>query len=826
MKLNFKKIVPHLIVFVVFIVAALSYFHPVLSGKKLYQSDIVQYKGNARQLIDHRETTGEELYWTDAVFGGMPTYQLGARYDYDIIDGLDRALRFLPRPADYLFLYFASFYVLMLVMRVEWKIGLLGALAFGFSTYLIIIIGAGHNSKAHAIAYFPLVISGIILVFQKRYLAGFVLTALAMALELQANHPQMTYYLLITVAVLGVAYLIDAAKKNMLPHYFKSIGIMIAAVVLALGTNAANLLATSEYSKESTRGVPNITINAQGESVQKTSGLDYDYITEYSYGLSESMNLILPRFAGGGSGETFDDDSASRTQLSKINPANLSEEELDYLNQLVSLSQRKYWGDQAIVEAPAYLGVSVVFLALLSLFLIRGRLKWWTLTAIVLALLLSYGKNLSWLTELFIDYMPFYSKFRAVTSIQVIIELCVPILAAIGLWQFFNEKNSIEIKRKSLLYAGAGFGGLLLIIAFLGSYIFNLTGPFDEYLLDFPQLGSRYVKALEADRFAMIQEDALKALLYVGLICGALYLLLSDKIKEVAVLAVCGGVILFDLISFDLKYVNSDDYVTAREYEFAFEKTEADQTVLEDQEHYRVYDQLADPNNSGRAAYFHKAMGGYHGAKPRRFQDLMNFYFMNPEGNQNTQMEILSMFNTRYFLIPYQGQAVAQQNPGAYGNAWFVDNIEVVENQNEEILAIKDLNAQKTAIITNDQKELLNVSAVEIGRDSTAFIELTDYKTEQLTYKSSNTKDGLAVFSEMYYPHGWKASIDGEQVPIAKVNYALRGLFVPAGTHEIVFTFEPEIVQTGSTIMLISNILLFLIVLGAIILAFKKKKTT
>ncbi|OUS11204.1 hypothetical protein A9Q93_11745 [Nonlabens dokdonensis] len=826
MKLNFKKIVPHLIVFVVFIVAALAYFHPVLSGKKLYQSDIVQYKGNARQLIDHRETTGEELYWTDAVFGGMPTYQLGARYDYDIIDGLDRALRFLPRPADYLFLYFASFYVLMLVMRVDWKIGLLGALAFGFSTYLIIIIGAGHNSKAHAIAYFPLVISGIILVFQKRYLAGFVLTALAMALELQANHPQMTYYLLITVAVLGVAYLIDAAKKNMLPHYFKSIGIMIAAVVLALGTNAANLLATSEYSKESTRGVPNITINAQGESVQKTNGLDYDYITEYSYGLSESMNLILPRFAGGGSGETFDDDSASRTQLSKINPANLSEEELDYLNQLVSLSQRKYWGDQAIVEAPAYLGVSVVFLALLSLFLIRGRLKWWTLTAIVLALLLSYGKNLSWLTELFIDYMPFYSKFRAVTSIQVIIELCVPILAAIGLWQFFNEKNSIEIKRKSLLYAGAGFGGLLLIIAFLGSYIFNLTGPFDEYLLDFPQLGARYVKALEADRFAMIQEDALIALLYVGLICGALYLLLSDKIKEVAVLAVCGGVILFDLISFDLKYVNSDDYVTAREYEFAFEKTEADQTVLEDQEHYRVYDQLADPNKSGRAAYFHKAMGGYHGAKPRRFQDLMNFYFMNPEGNQNTQMEILSMFNTRYFLIPYQGQAVAQQNPGAYGNAWFVDNIEVVENQNEEILAIKDLNAQKTAIITNDQKELLNVSVVEIERDSTAFIELTDYKTEQLTYKSSNSKDGLAVFSEMYYPHGWKASIDGEQVPIAKVNYALRGLFVPAGTHEIVFTFEPEIVQTGSTIMLISNILLFLIVLGGIILAFKKKKTT
>ncbi len=826
MKLNFKKIVPHIAVFVVFIVAALAYFHPVLSGKKLYQSDIVQYKGNARQLIDHRETTGEELYWTDAVFGGMPTYQLGARYEYDFIDGLDRALRFLPRPADYLFLYFASFYVLMLVMRVDWKIGLLGALAFGFSTYLIIIIGAGHNSKAHAIAYFPLVLSGIILVFQKRYLAGFVLTALAMALELQANHPQMTYYLLLTLAILCIAYLIDAARKKILPHYFKSIGIMIGAVVLALGTNAANLLATSEYSKESTRGIPNITINAQGEKVQKTSGLDYDYITEYSYGLSESMNLILPRFAGGGSGETFDEDSQSRLQLSRIDPSKLSEEELDYLNQLVSISQRKYWGDQAIVEAPAYLGVSVVFLALLSLFLIRGRLKWWTLTAIILALLLSYGKNLSWLTEIFIDYVPFYSKFRAVTSIQVIIELCVPILAAIGIWQFFNDKNSIQIKQKALLYAGAGFGGLLLIIAFLGSYIFDLTGPYDEYLLDFPQLGSRYVKALEADRFAMIQEDALKALLYVGLICGALYLLLSDKIKDIAVLAICGAVILLDLVSFDLKYVNSEDYVTAREYEFAYEKTEADQTVLEDKGHYRVYDQLTDPVNSGRAPYFHKAMGGYHGAKPRRFQDLMNFYFANPEGNQRTQMEILSMFNTKYFLIPYQGQTVAQQNPEALGNAWFVNDVLVVEDQNEEILALKNLDADQVAIITKDQNDSINKKQLAIGRDSTATIELIEYKTEQLTYKSSNTEDGLAVFSEMYYPYGWTASIDGINVPIAKVNYALRGLFVPAGTHDIVFKFEPDVVQKGSTIILVSNILLFLVVLGGLLLAFKKKKTT
>jgi hypothetical protein len=823
MNSNFKKILPHLVVFVVFIVVSLAYFNPVLSGKKLYQSDIVQYKGNARQLIDHRAQTGEELYWTDAVFGGMPTYQLGAQYEWDFIDGMDRVLRFLPRPADYLFLYFGCFYILMLVMRVDWKIGLLGALAFGFSTYLIIIIGAGHNSKAHAIAYFPLVLSGILLVFQKRYVVGFIVTAIAMALELQANHPQMTYYLLLTVVILGVAYLIDAIRKNKLSHYFKSIGIMTAAVVLALGTNAGNLLATNEYSKESTRGVNNLSINAQGESLSKASGLDYDYITDYSYGLSESMNLVLPRFAGGGSGEVYEENSQSRAQLSKIDPSKMSEEDLGYLNQLVSMSQRKYWGNQAIVEAPAYLGVSVVFLAVLALFLIQGRLKWWTLAAILLSLLLSYGKNLSWLTELFIDYVPFYNKFRAVTSIQVIIELCVPILAALGLWQFFNKKTTVEKKQKAVLYAGVGFGGLLLMIAVAGSYLFSLTGPFDEYLLDFPQLGYRYVDALKADRFSMIQTDAFKSLLYVGLICTSLYLSLIDKIKETAVLAVCGVVVLFDLISFNSNYIDEDSYVSAREYEFAFEKTTADEVVLQDKEHFRVYDQLMDPVNSGRAAYFHKAFGGYHGAKPRRFQDLMNFYFAEEQGINREQLEILAMFNTKYILGQTQNGSVAQQNPIQLGNAWFVTEILTVANQNKEILALKELNADSLAIITKDQKELIGLK--NTSKDATSSIFLKDYNTQELTYTATNSKEGLAVFSEMYYPHGWTATIDAKKVPIARVNYALRGLKVPAGHHEIVFKFVPSVVKTGSTIMLISNILLLFVVLSGVFFMFKKKKS-
>ncbi|WP_124981507.1 YfhO family protein [Nonlabens xiamenensis] len=820
MSFNVKKLLPHLAVFVVFIIASLAYFHPVLSGKKLFQNDIVQYKGNARQLIDHREQTGEETYWTDAVFGGMPTYQLGARYDYDWIDQLDRGLRFLPRPADYLFLYFFSFYVLMLVMRVDWKIGLLGAFAFGFSTYLIIILGVGHNAKAHAIAYFPLVLSGIILVFQKRYLLGFVVTALAMALELQANHPQMTYYLLIGVVILGLAYLVDAIKKKWLPHYFTSIGIMVVAVVLALGTNAANLMATSEYSKESTRGPSPISINAQGENLTPTPGLEYDYITQYSYGLSESLNLMIPRFAGGGSGETPGEDSQTVEYLQKMGLPKA--DAVDFASQIPT-----YWGAQPIVEAPAYLGVSVVFLAFLSLFLLRGRLKWWTLGTIVLALLLSYGDNLAWLTKFFINNIPFYNKFRAVTSIQVLIELCVPILAAVGLYQFFNERKDDRKKAKALMLAAGSFCAFLLILAVGGQLFFDFAGPIDAYLLNDEQLGSPFVDELRRDRFNMMQEDVFKALLFIGGICLGLWLYLKGKFAQEWTLLLVGVVILVDLVGFNLNYVNEEDYVTAREYAFPYQKTSADDIALKDDGHFRVYDQLADPVNSGRASYFHNAFGGYHGAKPHRFQDIFDFYMLDPQGRSAgvnaRNIEVLSMFNVKYFLGANEQGTIAQTNPQAMGNAWFVNKVKEVPDQNAEIQALEQLSGDSLAVITRQQKEKLGLK--QVSKDSTAQIQLTSYDPERLVYKTQNSQPGLAVFSEMYYPHGWKATIDGQEVPIARVNYALRGLNVPAGTHEVTFSFEPEVVATGSLVMLLSNILLLLVILGGVIWLFKKSSS-
>ncbi|TDI76128.1 MAG: hypothetical protein E2O87_00815, partial [Bacteroidetes bacterium] len=431
MQFNFKKILPHLLVIVLFVIASLAYFYPVLQGKAIFQSDIVQYTGMAKQQNDFRKQTGEETYWTNSAFGGMPTYQLGAKYPHNYSKKLDLTLRFLPRPADYLFLYFISMYILFLVLKVDYKLAFVGALAFGFSTYLIIILGVGHNAKAHAIAYMPLVISGIILTFRGKYIRGFLLTTVAMALELVANHFQMTYYLLLLVICIGIAYMVDAFRKKMLPQYFKAIGVMALGVLLAMGLNATNIMATKEYADTSTRGKSELTINPDGSPKASTDGLDYDYITEYSYGKLESFDLLIPKFMGGGSEDDFPKDSEAVQELLKVGAT--PQEARQFLSEQIPF----YWGDQPIVAAPAYIGATIIFLAVLALFLVQGRIKWWIVAGLMLSLLLSWGKNFSLLTEFFIDYAPLYNKFRAVSSIQVILEMLVPLLAIVGLHKFF-----------------------------------------------------------------------------------------------------------------------------------------------------------------------------------------------------------------------------------------------------------------------------------------------------------------------------------------------------------------------------------------------------
>ncbi|PKP42054.1 MAG: hypothetical protein CVT96_06300, partial [Bacteroidetes bacterium HGW-Bacteroidetes-13] len=474
MKNFFSLIKNHLLVSALFVVISLVFFYPVLQGKKIYQSDIVQYSGMSKLQNDFRSDTGEETYWTDAAFGGMPTYQLGAKYPHNYIKQLDHFLRFLPRPADYLFLYFIGLYILLLVLRVDWKLAFLGAIGFGFSTYLIIILGVGHNAKAHAIGYMPLVLAGIFYCLRKPKLLSFILTSIALALELNANHFQMTYYLGFLILIIWIVYLINAFKNKSLQSFFISSAGLFAALIFAVGLNATNLMATREYAEFSTRGKSDITINPDGTPKESVSGLDKSYITEYSYGLMETFDLFVPRLYGGSNSEKLGADSKTYDFLRKNGvPAGQA---LSFAENLPT-----YWGSQPIVAAPAYLGAVLIFLMVLGIMLIKGKTKYWLLAGILLSLLLSWGKNFSILTDLFIDYMPMYDKFRAVSSIQVLLELCVPILGILGLHQFIKGEHSLVEKKKALAYAFSIPAGLALIFIFFKDALFDFVGANDGY---------------------------------------------------------------------------------------------------------------------------------------------------------------------------------------------------------------------------------------------------------------------------------------------------------------------------------------------------------
>ncbi len=809
MQFNFKRLIPHAIVLVLFIVASLAYFHPVLKGQAIFQSDIVQYTGMAKQQNDFRKKTGEETYWTNSAFGGMPTYQLGAKYPHNYIKKLDLTLRFLPRPADYLFLYFIGMYILFLVLKVDYKLAFLGALAFGFSTYLIIILGVGHNAKAHAIAYMPLVLSGIVLTFRGKYLAGFLLTTVAMGLELLANHFQMTYYLLLLVVCLGVAYLVDAYRKKMLPHYFKALGVMALGVLLALGLNATNILATKEYAATSTRGKSEISIKPDGSIKEGSNGLSYEYITEYSYGKLESFNLLIPNFMGGGSSDGFPEDSAAAEQLMKEAGATRQQAH-QFLNEQIPM----YWGDQTIVAAPAYIGAVIVFLAVLALFLVRGRLKWWIVAGFLLSLLLSWGRNFSFLTEFFIDYVPLYNKFRAVSSIQVIIELILPLLAVVGLHQFFNDFHEKAAKKKALIYAGSIVGGLVLLLIIFSSAV-GFTSPYDSLIIE--QMGVPFMDAVREDRASVMVTDALRSLLLILVTVGILWLVFSKKIKEVYAIGALVLLVVFDLVGIGQRYVNADSFVNSKIMERPFAPSSADTEILKDDGHYRVYDASRNAFNSGQASYFHNALGGYHAAKPGRMQDIADFYLDNVDPN------VLNMLNVKYIIIPdKEGNLQVQQNPFVNGPAWFVENVLPANNANEEILLLDSLDTRKTAVLHTDF--LAKIPTKNIQRDSTATIDLASFAPNKLVYETATKTDQLAVFSEIYYPQGWNAYIDGNPAEYFRANYTLRAMVVPSGIHQIEFKFEPKVVKKGSSIALASSILFFLIILGGLFLQFRKQK--
>ena len=805
--MNIKKIVPYLIAVVIFMIASLAYFSPVLKGQKIQQSDITQFIGSSKEIVDYRKENDQEPYWTNATFGGMPSYVVSTYYPYNFIKKIDSTLRFLPRPADYLFLYFIGFFILLSVLKVDWKLAIVGSLGFGFSTYLIVILGVGHNAKAHAIAYMPIVLAGILLVFQRRYLIGFMVTALAMSLELSASHIQMTYYLLFIVLILGIIQLIDAIKEKELPHFSKSIGILIVAVILAIGTNSTSLLATQEYAKHSTRSQSELTITPDGSPKEITTGLTKDYITQYSYGKLETFNLFVPRFMGGTSREELKDSELQQFLQDAVNDG-LNPDDANYLYRISSM----YWGDQPIVAAPAYIGAIFIFLFVLALFLVKGRLKKWLVAATIFSILMSWGRNFSFLTDFFIDYIPFYNKFRAVSSIQVIAELCIPLLGILGLKELFSDSVSKEKKLNALKWSTIIVGGIALLFTAVGTGLFAFETPVD---LQIDEQISGFLEAIIADRQTLFFNDSLRTLLFVMVIATLIWLFLEEKISQLIVIVGLGVMILFDLVNVDKRYVNDNFFTSARKVEKPFKATEIDKEILKDKGYYRVANFSKDPMNDGSTSYFHKSIGGYHAAKPRRYEELYNFHIVNG----NTQ--VINMLNTKYIIgTNEKGEQVLEKNRNANGNAWFVQELKFVSSANEEIKALDSLNTKNIAIIRDDYASDIKNNYVI---DSIATIKLTDYKVNSLSYQSNSTFNQFAVFSDMYYNEGWNAYIDGKLTNHMRVNYVLRGMEIPAGSNTIEFKFEPRIIKKGNTITLVSYALLFLISIGWFLISRKRK---
>ena len=768
-----------------FALVALLFYYPLLSGKTLLQSDIRQYQGMSRQLQEHREATGEETYWIDNAFGGMPTYQLGAKFPADVLQPIYSFFRILPRPAHILFLYLLGVYLVLLILKNPWPVALFGSLAFGFSTYLLIILQVGHNTKALAVSFFPFVFGGVLLLLQKRWFWGVLLSSLALGMQIRANHYQMTYYLLMLLGVLVLVYGYHSLKNKQTKSFLQSLGALIASGILALGFNATPLLATAEYTDFSTRGKSELKQNADGSPKEQSTGLDFDYITEYSYGIFESLNLIAPRVQGGGSSEdlgtkhgVYDfliDNGASPNQAREF-----------------SKNVPTYWGEQPILEAPAYIGITVFFFALFGFFFSRGPLRTTLALGALFSLLLSWGKNLSFLTAFFVSYFPLYNKFRAVSSIQVVLEFCLPMLAAMGLFHVFYSTQKLELKRFLKI---AAIPIVLFTLVLLTQGMLSFTGANDAYFKEI--YGAALVSQIREARISIFQSDLFRGILFCVLLTSLIYLYQTKKIKRGLALSLVIGLLIIDLIGISNRYIDREAFVSKRFTNAPFRMTAADQALLQDQDRFRVYEPQLGLTGA-RTAYFHNALGGYHGAKPRRFEELFEAY----SAQQNTG--ILDFLNVKYILYPEEesGELKPLLNPNALGPAWMVSEIETKATPDALLEALKETDFKTTALVLDH--ELPADFSKQYTLDSLAQITLSKAKPDQLTYRVQTTTPAFAVFSEMHYPKGWKATLDGKPVPIVNVNYVLRGVQIPANASVIEFRFEPAVIKQGTRLRWLS----------------------
>jgi len=777
------KLEKHILVIGFFAIFSLIYFYPLLQGKALFQSDIAQFSGMAKQIVDHREEFKEDPFWIDNAFVGMPSYQVAADYPFDILDSIDKLIRFLPRPADYLFVYLISFYILMISMRVKMKYAVFGALAFALSTYLIIILGVGHNTKALAIGYSPIIIAGVYKLLDKKYLPGFLLASIGLGLQIGANHYQMTYYFMMMIGLLFFIDLIFEIKNK--SFNFKKISVFTGAFFLAISLNSTSILATKEYTDFSTRGKSEITINPDGTDKKNTNGLSKEYITEYSYGITESLNLLIPRFTGGGSGDMVDKEGDFFTSLQNYDSDTAK---------IIYQNSRLYWGNQPIVEAPAYIGISVFFLFILGFVYLSKIQKIWVISSIVFALTLSWGKNFPYLTDLFIDYFPFYDKFRAVSSIQVLIEFLIPFVAAIGVYNFF-EGDSKKINEKKLLTTTAAFIIPLSLLYFVGDSIFSFKSNF-EVFAEYPEILNDLVK----ERITVFKKDVVRSALIIIGIFLIFTLYIKRRIKLNVSLIALTLVVISDLWSFNSNYVKTDDFVNKSTINRPFEANQIDELILNDTSDFRVYEPYRGLSN-GKTSYFHKSISGYNAARPQRMQDVFDFYLFR------NNMKVLDMLNVKYIVeLDNNNSLSLNVNESAKGNAWFVEKIQKTQSANEELLSLDKVNLSNIAL----SRDLDNKT---YPLNNTNSIKLNSRKANELIYEVKSDSKQFIVFSEAFYKKGWIATIEGKEHPHFKVNYLLRGMEVPEGEYNLKFSFDPPVIKTGSIISIFSFVILFLSVL-------------
>lgn len=800
--ISFKTVLPHLTAIVLFLTIAIIYFSPIFQGKKLLQSDIVHFQGISKEILDYRNNTGKEALWTNSLFGGMPAYQISVKYTANLIAYLDKIFTLgLPLPVNYIFLYFLGFYIFLLVMGVNPWLSIAGAIGFGLSSFFLIVIEAGHNSQAHAIGYLPFVLSGIYLTFRRKYLLGGIMTAVFLSLELYSNHPQITYYMVIIAVLFGISELIGSIRSRSFTPYLKSIGVILIAVTFAFMTNITSLWATYEYGKYTIRGKSELTT----EKENRTSGLDKDYATNWSYGIGETMTLLIPNFYGG----TYQKLSMNSEMAKVLEQNNYQAREI-----LKEQQWPMYWGSQPFTSGPVYVGAIIVFLFVLGLILVKGPMKWWLLVATVLSIMLAWGHNFMALTGFFLDYIPGYNKFRSVTMTLVIAEVTMPILGILALKELFNPERDRKKTFKALLLAFYITGGICLFFGIFPGMFLDFVGINDKThgLPDF------MLTALIPDRRSMLVMDSFRSFAFITLTATLLWAILFNKLKLAYGFPILIALILIDLFAVDKRYVNNDDFASKSKVEQPFEMTQADQQILQDKSmDYRVLNlTVQDLTGDFNTSYFHKSLGGYHGAKLRRYQELMT-YGIEPDVKELSKSQstnntpVLNMMNTKYFIAAGQDRVpFAIPNRNALSNAWFVNSYKLADNPDAELNMIRHFNPRDEAIV--DKSFSGDLKGYIPGRSPGDTIKLDSYEPNDLVYSYKTNQNGLAVFSEIYYPKGWNAYVDGKLTGHFRVNYVLRAMVLPAGEHKVIFKFEPKVYFLGEKISFISSLILIALV--------------